>query len=134
MPIHTLPAPNLEYMPYEDMDDEIDDGDSAVYGACCKGHVRILKRLGPDPSRDDFDELYRRAPTAAVIELLAPSALPRDVGSVIAMQTYWLAPPSGDRRSLDVLRSMFEAGVRWQASSSQEITDTRRALLSTTVS
>ena len=39
-------------------DDEDDDRFSAVYQACGGGHVEILRRLGPDPSRDDFDELY----------------------------------------------------------------------------
>jgi hypothetical protein len=125
-------APTLEYMRYSDgEEDEIDEGSSAVYWGCSRGHVRILERLGPHPSRDDFDDLYRGAPNGGAIELLARSALPRDVGAVLSAQAYWLAPPFGEPRSLDVLRRLFEAGVRWQTSSPQEITDVRRALLKT---
>jgi len=33
-------------------------GWSAIERAASEGHLTTLKRLGPDPARDDFDNLY----------------------------------------------------------------------------
>jgi hypothetical protein len=44
-----------------DDDEDLDSGVSAMYEACMHGNAAILKRLGPDPSRGDFHELYRAA-------------------------------------------------------------------------
>ncbi len=38
-------------------------GWSAIEEAASEGHLAILQRLGPDPARDDFDDLYRYANT-----------------------------------------------------------------------
>jgi len=59
-------APSLRYSGMVDEDDSENEDDrfigwSAVYEACLHGHVDILKRLGPDPARDDFDDLYGAA-------------------------------------------------------------------------
>jgi len=69
------PAPSVRYPNYyEDDDEEEEDrfiGFTAVYEACSAGHAEILERLGPDPERDDFGDLYAAARTTAVIDVLA---------------------------------------------------------------
>jgi hypothetical protein len=85
--------------------------------------------LGPDPSRDNFDELYRTAANSSIVDLLARSALPKDVGAVLRSQIYWLAPPFGQSRSADTLQRLFQAGARWETSTTEGIGDIRRSLL-----
>jgi hypothetical protein len=127
------PAPSLRYPNLTD-DDGGDEGDrflgfSAIHEACLSGDGQILERLRPDPSRDDFDELYRAATSRAVIEALAHRALPKDVGAVIRSQISWITLPFGRPRSADILQKLFEAGARWETSSAEEVADVRRGLL-----
>jgi len=88
------PALNLRYSASSGSDngedEEEDAGVSAIYEACLLGNVEILKRLKPDPARDDFDRLYQTASSRAVINLLAERALPKDVGAVIRHQLWWV--------------------------------------------
>ncbi|MDP9349725.1 MAG: hypothetical protein M3P24_11390 [Gemmatimonadota bacterium] len=58
-------------------------GFTPVWRACLRGHVEILRRLGPDPEIDDFNELYRSARSAAVVDLLAEKAHPRQVSALL---------------------------------------------------
>jgi hypothetical protein len=57
------PALSLNLGMVEGADSEDDEepflGWSAIEEAASAGHLSILKRLGPDPARDDFDELYK---------------------------------------------------------------------------
>lgn len=115
----------------EDPEDEEDryDGNSAIHMACRRGHLDILKRLGPDPALDDFQELYRRGGRPGVITLLAQQALPHDVGAII--ESYfgpWFAwEPT--RNPVDLLRALFDAGAKWTSSSKEQIDRIRRELL-----
>jgi hypothetical protein len=128
-------APSLRYPNLADDDNsDGDEGDrflgfSAIHEACFNAKAQILKRLGPDPSRDGFDELYRAATSGAVVDVLARRALPKDVGAVIRSQVCWIAIPFGRSRSLDVLQRLFESGARWETSAEREIANVRRALL-----
>jgi hypothetical protein len=125
------PAPSLRYGYISD-DDEQHDGDSAVHEACRAGHLQTLERLGPDPAKDDFDELYRVADTGAVIGLLAQSALPEDPDAVIRRHLWWATcDPGGWRRwrSTDTLERLFELGLRWEKSTNEETTNARWGLL-----
>jgi hypothetical protein len=131
-PAHSLRFPDSSY----DEDNEGDESDrfmgfSAIEESCRSGDIQILERLGPDPSRDNFDELYREAANSSIVELLARSALPKDMGAVLRSQIYWLAPFFGRPRSTYTLQSLFEAGARWETSTTSEIGDIRRALLKT---
>jgi hypothetical protein len=123
-------VPWLEYLHLADEDD--DEGTSAVEQACSYGHVEILKRLGPDPARDDFDKLYCRAPNDKVVEVLARSALPGDTSRVVTRQLACLvyAPLRGEQ-PVEALRALFEAGVRWRTGSPEEIGQARRDILRT---
>lgn len=113
-----------------DLGDEGDDEYrySAVHAACSGGHVVILERLRPDPSLDDFEELYRRARNKKTVELLARSRLPAGPSWVIAVQLS-RASWSFRQDAPETLQALFEAGVRWEASPSEGIADARRHLL-----
>ena len=116
-------------------DNDSDDDDqclvsNAVYEACQAGRDEILKRLGPDPALDDFEELWRAATSAPVIDLLAQHCLPKHVGVVIQHHLWWATFSEGWRR-LETLRRLFQVGVRWNESSPDEIGGLRRSLLKT---
>src|SRR5439155_18224986 len=111
----------------QDQDAEL--GLSAIYEACLRGNVTILKRLGPDPERDDFDRLYQAASSGAVIDLLAKQALPQNIGAVIQHHLWWATFDHGEWRSIEALRHLFHIGVRWTQSSADEIAGFRRSLL-----
>jgi hypothetical protein len=104
-------------------------GVSAVYEACARGNVVILKRLGPDPERDDFDELYQAANSRAVIDLLAKKALPSNIGPVIQHHLWWSTFDHWKWSAIDTLERLFEIGMRWTQSSPVELADLRRCLL-----
>jgi hypothetical protein len=134
------PALSLRFGNYDQDDDtEADEGGgflgfSAIRQACSRGHVDILKRLGPDASRDDFDDLYNAAHDGAVIELLARGALPKDVGAVIRWHLMDLTFHFGDWRAeewraADTLQRLFRVGARWERSSPSEIANVRQLLL-----
>lgn len=132
---HT-PAPSLHDPCVDEVDDsDQDEGDrpigfTAIEATCDQGDVGILERLGPDPSRDDFDELYRTASNGSIVQFLARFAPPKNVGSVITSQVFWMQEDSFFRpRSIDTLQRVLEAGARWLTSLPNEIDDIRRGLL-----
>jgi hypothetical protein len=129
-PAMSLRYPNLT----DDEDSEVDESDrflgfTAIYEACSHGDSRILERLGPDPSRDDFDELFAAARSGAIVKVLARRGNPRDVGKVIRSQLSWIALPFGRTPSIDTIEALFATGARWESSSATEIGDVRRSLL-----
>jgi len=123
-------APSLRH---PETDDEAGEhGSTAVEEACSAGDVRILQKLRPDPSLDDFDELYRWAPNSAIVDFLANFTLPKkeSVGGIVRSQLFWLRHERFIRsRSTDALRHLFSAGIRWETATSDDIKDVRRALL-----
>ncbi|HVN84250.1 MAG TPA: hypothetical protein VMW17_05310 [Candidatus Binatia bacterium] len=130
------PAPSFRFPSDLDADNsEQDDEDrflgwSAIEEACRTGNLKILERLGPDPTRDSFDDLYRMARTGYVVKFLARFALPNNPGDVIQSHLRWLEiPPFGQQQSVDPLRCLFEVGVRWETSSGEQIAWVRRSLL-----
>jgi hypothetical protein len=125
------PAPSLRWGDWEDDENEEEErfvGFSAVYRACGGGNVTVLEKLGPDPDRDDFDELYEAADNGSVVDFLARSALPEDLGAVLRRHFWWVGSnfnPGGwraeDRRALRVIESIFRAGARWEDGSKEDI-------------
>lgn len=110
--------------------EEDEDRYSAVYAACSGGHVAILERLKPDPSLDDYEELYRCACNEKTVELLVRSKPPANSAELVAAQlsrAVWLF---GQNRPVETLQALFEAGVRWEASP-KEIARARCDLLKT---
>lgn len=129
-------APDLQYGGGSDRndgdDDEDDVGVSPMYLACLQDNAGILKRLKPDPARDDFDSLYEAAGCREVIDLLAQKALPKYPGSVIRHHLWWTTFDRGAWRAIEALRRLFEIGVRWTERSGHEIASFRRSLLKAT--
>lgn len=122
-------VPSLSYMGFGIDEDDEDDRRSAIQEACSSGHAAILERLGLDLTRDDFEELFCSAANEKVIALLVRSALPRDSGRIVALQLARANWPFREHRPVEALRALFNAGVRWQASPTDEIAGARRDLL-----
>jgi ankyrin repeat protein len=128
---HT-PVPSLRYGGATETGDDADYDDqllsSAIYEACQAGRADILKRLGPDPDSDDFEELWRAAGSAAVMDILAKYCLPKDASAVIQHHLWWATFSEAWHRR-DNLRHLFEIGVRWEQTNAEEISRFRRSLL-----
>jgi hypothetical protein len=88
------PAPNPELGSSDDAD--LEDGEerfigwSAIDEAASHGHLSILKRLGPDPARDEFDDLYRHAKYESIIAFLLTVQPPKDLTRILAWHFWWL--------------------------------------------
>jgi hypothetical protein len=73
------PAPSLRFPDSSyDQENEGDEGDrflgfTAIEEAWRSGNVRILERLGPDLSLDNFDKLHGTAANGSILQLLARS-------------------------------------------------------------
>lgn len=130
-----VPVPSLRYGgSWVDEDDETDEADrfvgfSAINEACRSGNVEILERLAPDPSLDDFEDLYQAAGGGAVVEFLAKSRLPEDVGPLIQHHLWWLGFDSREWRPRDVIERLFEVGARWENGTKENIAGVRHAVL-----
>lgn len=131
------PARSLDFHIRNDDDDDDEDEDrfvgfSAIYHACSSGHVKLLEKLGPDPSLDDFDDLYCSAHGGSVVRALAEIALPNGVGGVIDRQLSWLRLSfrwGSTWRYTDVLERLFEVGARWTTRTAEAIAAIRWQLL-----
>lgn len=122
-------VPWLRYLGYADIEPEDEDRHSAVEAACGGGHAAILEKLRPDPTLDDFDELYRSAANEKVIAILLRQKPPTDAGAVVAIQLARIQYRFGDYRPTEALRALFAAGVRWQTASPEVIAAARRDIL-----
>jgi len=132
------PAPSLRYPDDTDEEDGESDpnerfrGFTAIHEACRGGHPGILERLGPDPLRDDFDDLYHAASHGGTLTFLSRYALPKKISAVLHWHLLWLRDfPFGTPRSTDTIRRLFEVGVRWESATPEEIKNIRWMLLRT---
>lgn len=114
----------------EDYDEE--EGWTAVQEAVAGGHVELLPVLKPDPTRDDFEDLYRWARDSRTVEALAAIAPPGNVGPVIQNHLLFLdsrmpglAHYRGATRALEAL---FRVGGRWVETTVDEIKAIRHGL------
>lgn len=133
------PTRSLRYGFYLEAEEEEDEeeesrerflGFSPIHEACRNGNADLLKRLGPDPSIDDYDDLYQAAGSEEVVELLAKGTLPEDVGRVISHHL-WLMDLrlTGEWRSLHTLERIFDVGARWEEGSKDLIAAIRGQIL-----
>jgi hypothetical protein len=128
-------APNPELGLTEEADPE--DGEerfigwTAIEGASHEGHLAILKRLGPDPVRDDFDDLYRYAKYESIIAFLATIQPPRDLTSILSWHLRWLGDrfPWAEHRGTGTTEALLACGVRWEESNPERLTEIRGSLL-----
>jgi hypothetical protein len=124
-------VPSLRFSSVRTRDHYDEDDDllsSAIYEACLTGREEILKRFHPDPSKDDFEELWRAASSIAIIDLLATHGLPKHPGAVIQQHLWWVTFGSSWSRTA-AFRHLFQVGVRWSDASADEIANLRRSLL-----
>jgi ankyrin repeat protein len=128
------PAPDPSFQVYvpSDPDDPEDSfvGWSAIEEAARSGNVELLKRLGPDPSRDNFQELFRSAGNGAVIAYLATIQPPKDLTHPLQWHLRWMGERefrSGGGRG--AAEALLTCGVRWEERDTARMKDVRWALL-----
>ena len=87
--------------------------------------------MGPDPARDDFDELYEYARYESVVAFLATIQPPKDLTSILAWHLLWVGDrfPWADRRGTGTIEALIKCGVRWEETDPERLTDIRRSLL-----
>jgi hypothetical protein len=128
------PARNLEL----GIADEADDGEehfvgwSAIGEAARAGHLTILKRLEPDPARDDFDELYRLAKYEFIVVYLATIHRPKDLTSIVSSQLWSLDDRFSwaGRIGTGAVEAILKCGgAQWLESDSERLGRIRQSLL-----
>jgi hypothetical protein len=129
------PAPNLEFRVHEDPDPEDREdrfiGWSAIEEAARGGQLKILKRMGPDPARDDFDNLYQWAKDESIVRFLATMQPPKDLTAILGWHLSWLGDrfPWGSHRGTGTIEALLAWGVRWEGASRGRLNYIRRSLL-----
>jgi hypothetical protein len=130
------PAPSLEIGTSEDDGEPEDDEDrfigwSAVAEATLAGHLEILKRLGPNPARDDFDLLYQWARDESTVAFLTTMQAPRDLTRIVSSHVSSLALrcPGTWYRSTGTVEAILKCGVRWEETDPKKLSYVRRSLL-----
>lgn len=124
-------VPRLGSRPPSGGEDDTDEEDlsfgfSAIEQAVLSDEVDILESLRPDPSRDDFDLLYRLASSESALMVLARHRLPIDVPSVLRSHLDGLT--FGRSGAFHVLKCLFSIGMRWTEASGGEMANIRRIL------
>jgi hypothetical protein len=106
-------------------------GWSAVEEAATAGHLEILKRLGPDPARDDFDHLYQFAKSESVIAHLATIQLPKDLTSALSWHLRWMVDPFplSVGRGSGTVEKLLTCGVRWAETDPKKLAQIRGSLV-----
>lgn len=126
------------HTPASDASDESDtengeepSGWSAIEEAASEGNRSLLQRLGPDPSRDNFDDLYRYAKYGSIISFLSSVQLPKDFTSILNSQLWWVANPLpfGSPRGTGTIEALLACKVRWEEVDPKRLADIRRSLL-----
>jgi ankyrin repeat protein len=120
----------------EDADPEGDEkpflGWSALEEAARAGHLGILKRLRPDPARDDFDELYEHARNESIVAFLLTMQPPKDLTRILRWHFWWLEDrfpyTSTGYRDTGVIEAIFKCGVRWEERDPERLAGIRRSL------
>lgn len=107
------------------------DGWSAIEQAASEGSLPILQRLGPDPSRDNFERLYRYAENGSIISFLSTIELPRDMTSILNAQFSWatISFPYSGTRGTGAVEALLACKVRWEETDPQRLGHIRRSLL-----
>lgn len=123
--------PEVSAVDDEENTAEQDMGWSAMERAASEGHLAILKRLGPDPTRDDFDNLYRYAKDGSIITFLSTIQAPKDLSSILSFHLVWLANPLPwvSRTGTWTIEALLACKVRWEETNPEHIADIRRSLL-----
>jgi hypothetical protein len=115
------------HAPAPDLDDPEDEegNETAIEAAVMGGHADLLRVLKPDPTRDNFEELYRWAHNSQTVEALATFVPPKNAGPAIQHQLFYLPSrfPYSSRygEGLHALEAVFRAGGRWTETTAEEL-------------
>jgi hypothetical protein len=130
------PAPNPSFGIEDDSESaEGEDrfiGWSAVEEASSSGHLTILKKLGPDPAKDNFDHLFQYTNSESVIAYLATIQPPKDLSSALAWHVRWMVDPlPWSRRfgSSSTVEKLLTCGTRWEEADPKKIAQVRSSLV-----
>jgi hypothetical protein len=129
------PAPNPESGLSADADPEAGEehfiGWTAMEEAAREGHLTILKRLGPDPACDDFDDLYRVAKYESIVAFLAAIQPPKDLTAILSWHFMWLEDrfPWASRSGTATVEAVLASGVRWEERDLERLSGIRRSFL-----
>ena len=127
-------SPNLEAAQDADSDEGEEPflGWSAIEEAARAGHLGILKRLGPDPARDDFDELYEYARYESIVVFLLTMQPPKDMTRILSWHLRWVEDRIFNIRvgygNTGVIEAILKCGVRWEERDPGRLADIRRSL------
>jgi len=131
-PVHN---PDLGIAEDADSDDEEERflGWSAITEAARAGHLGILKRLGPDPARDNYDELYEHARDESIVAFLLTMQPPRDLTRILSWHFWWredrFPNTSAGYRGTGVIEAILKCGVRWEERDPERLVRIRSSLL-----
>jgi hypothetical protein len=102
-------------------------GWTAIEEAAREGHLTILKKLGPDPARDNFDHLYQYAKSESVVGYLATIQPPRDLTSALSWHLRWMVDPFpwGTRTGSGTVEKLLTCGVRWEETDPKKLAQVR---------
>ncbi len=110
-------------------DDDRSMGWSAIELAVHEGDLEMLKKLRPDPARDDFDDLYRPARSQHAVQYLAAMRLPVDLTSILQFHLLFIAPgPLRSYSSIWALEAILASGIQWRESDRDKLSHVRRSL------
>lgn len=117
--------------------DEAENGEepfsgwSAIEQAASHGNLNILKRLGPDPARDNFANLYRYAKDGSIIAFLSTIQRPKDLTPILSWHLQWVANPLpwALYAGTGTIEAALACKVRWEEDNRERIADIRRSLL-----
>lgn len=96
----------------DDVDEEEEGWASAVFMAVTCDHAKILSMLKPDPSRDDFDDLWKYASSIEVVDCLAAIQPPKSWSvTILRNLERWASGYHGweSERCVKHIRQKYEA-------------------------
>jgi hypothetical protein len=131
---HT-PVPSVDFpIPGDDEEEDADEdrfrGWSAVHRAGTLGRLEILKRLGPDATRDDIDSIYQWTSSSTAIAFLASISPPTRIATILRSQLFYLKVNFPlHQNPLGNIEAIFKSGARWVEGTREQIADVRRELL-----
>lgn len=129
------PAPNPQWVSSRDTDTEEEEERflewTAIEEAARKGDLTILKRLGPDPLRDNFDNLYQYAKHGSIVTFLATMQQPNGLTSILSWHLRWVVSPFpwSTRTGTGTIEAILDCKVPWKEADPKELTEIRRLLL-----
>lgn len=102
-------------------------GWTAIEEAARAGDRRVLRRLGPDPERDDFDRLYELADSTSIVTFLMTLQPPRDIGSILSWHALIMScpVPGTFSRGTGTIEAILKCGVCWSEATPEQLRSIR---------